>query len=89
MINGPIYEHDCDNCVYLGTEFPNKHDGTKSNAVDMYACASRIFGATVIRRFRSSPEGYSSMPLPYAKRFPKFNLNIELMKTHANFSSLF
>lgn len=46
----PLYEHDCDNCVYRGT----------IKERDVYTCNSKLFGMTVIVRYSSDGPDYSS-----------------------------
>ena len=52
----PIYEHDCDKCVFLGN-----YDGH-----DLYYCPAGVRG-TVIARFSGGGPDYSS-GLPFGRR---------------------
>ena len=46
----PLFEHDCDKCVFLGT-----YDGK-----DLYFCAKTLSGRTVIARSSSEGGDYMS-----------------------------
>lgn len=59
----PTYKHDCENCIFVGTDDPDEGE-PKTNAVDMYACPA-LKGPfphiIMIRRYSSKPSNYGSM----------------------------
>ena len=60
----PMFEHDCDECAYLGTI----HAAARPEGfVDLYRCDAH--GATVIARYGDDGPEYSSAPLDMAERF--------------------
>lgn len=64
-MTGPVFDHDCEACVYLGTEGPASHNERvmRCNAVDLYHCPRDTMdsGGTYIRRYSSEGSQYSSM----------------------------
>ena len=60
----PLFEHDCDECAFLGTvHAAHRPEGY----VDLYRCDAH--GATVIARYGDDGPEYSSAPLDMAARF--------------------
>lgn len=52
--DGPVYKHDCENCVYLLTY------AFRGREVDVYACGSAILGGKVFR-FSDEPSDNTTM----------------------------
>jgi hypothetical protein len=65
----PIYEHDCSNCRYIGTDEPRSHNEKVSscNGVDMYVCGSGPLMSVIRRRSSDGPD-YSSAPRAVIER---------------------
>jgi hypothetical protein len=57
---GPIFDHDCNACRYLGTEAPEA--GEAANGIDLYVHV-KPSGITLIRRYGSHPGDYGSVPV--------------------------
>lgn len=66
----PTYEHDCDDCRFLGA---HKVDG---QTLDLYVCEDGFMGNSLIARFGSEGPEYSSLPVDLIGR-------AKLPKTHA------
>lgn len=49
-LKGPVFAHDCDECVYLG-----HYEGH-----DLYLCPKEVSGCTVIARWSGEPSHYAS-----------------------------
>jgi hypothetical protein len=87
MISGmePFYTHDCTRCTFLGNYSETL---TENNAIDpftikqftryfdLYCCEANGFYRSIIVRFGSQPEEYSSMP-DYCIR-DKFSSDFEM-----------
>ena len=56
----PVYEHDCDHCIYLGSDHPRGGE-RQVNAVDLYYHDTPS-GPTLIRRYSSDGPDYSAVP---------------------------
>lgn len=55
MVQGnPIYDHDCSQCVYLGSHF------TDNTLYDLYFCSQALNHPTVIARYSNEDSGYMS-----------------------------
>ena len=78
---GPIYEHDCEHCRYIGTSAPTKKYPTR-NAVDCYFHKTPS-GGTVIQRGSSRPDDYLSWPYESQEGEPSL---YTLMKSMPEFS---
>lgn len=50
----PLYDHDCVNCEYLGTD---------KKETDWYICSIEDSARTIVRRFSSKPSNYSSVTI--------------------------
>lgn len=59
--DGPLYDHDCRQCVYLGTEPPEPGD-PRVNGVDLYVCVGPRT-ISLIRRWGSDRASYGSTPV--------------------------
>jgi hypothetical protein len=66
MAQKPIYTHDCDKCVYLGT-YENRRHGY-SEQIDCYWCAKPDFPrlSSILGRYGSDGPQYSSSMPPEA-----------------------
>ena len=53
------FDHDCDNCCYLGSFADDAEEG----GWDLYYCANKPLGGSIIARFSSAGPDYASMPL--------------------------
>ena len=53
-----IYEHDCDNCTFLGNDVDIQTD----NQVDMYFCTQNG-SPTIIMRLGDNGDDYTSAPI--------------------------
>lgn len=63
-ITQPLYKHDCEDCVYLGSK----------NEKDFYYCKSNLNDSTnvaLIVRLSDKPKDYFSMPLNTAEQMVK------------------
>ena len=65
----PMFEHDCDACVYVGTYY-NDSPSARNGWEDWYCCASEasirmtgVTGISLIRRQSDDGPDYHSMPL--------------------------
>jgi len=59
----PAYEHDCRECIYLGTTGSTRRFGSV-NAVDHYVCVRENFQKSdLIQRFGSDSPDYGSFSL--------------------------
>lgn len=60
----PMYEHDCDACVYVGT-FYNSSPTARNGWEDWYCCASEYndYEVSLIRRQSGEMGDYHSFPL--------------------------
>lgn len=56
----PQFTHDCDSCIYLGTESLDYHGDEIFEIYDLYFCAADIGGPTVIARYGDSGPEYKS-----------------------------
>ena len=60
----PHFEHDCDDCKFLGTlTLPEDNETSKryeTTVFDLYFCKQEIFGETVISRYGNKGYEYSS-----------------------------
>jgi hypothetical protein len=55
-VDTPLYEHDCEGCVYLG-RFDD--DTYHERELDLYFCGSQ-WGSTVVARYSDSGPDYHS-----------------------------
>ena len=76
-MKGPIYQHDCTACTYLGTiEFTDTeghfpHKPSYKGTYDLYYCGGDWSGATVIARWSSDgPDYFSGMTFGKAGTIP-------------------
>jgi hypothetical protein len=62
----PLYEHDCTNCRFLGTDIRRPGEPA-CNSVDLYACEGTsgaiVSNVTLIRRYSSEGSNYGAVPL--------------------------
>ena len=57
----PNFEHDCENCVYLGEmKCFNQYTNTENQLFDLYVCNSKDYTNTVIARYSSDVHEYIS-----------------------------
>jgi len=83
---GPVYEHDCQTCVYLGTTGPTK-GYPQRNAVDHYFHKEGEDCGTVIQRGGSRGEDYRSWRVEWAKDNPLWEPTMHfLVKEFPEFS---
>ena len=54
-----LFEHDCDECRYMGRFVSDSDEG----AWDLYYCPRQILDGSIIARFGSSGPDYVSIPL--------------------------
>ncbi len=57
----PQYQHDCNNCVFLGQDYQEDRNG-----YDLYICCANQeshFGTSVLARYGNEPREYISGPL--------------------------
>lgn len=57
----PLYEHDCENCVFLGQTIGG------GRISDLYFCPTEPFEGSVIARFSSEGSDYESCPWHLAR----------------------
>jgi len=75
---GPVHDHDCTACEYLGTDIPRHPNERQSNAVDMYVHKNPSGIWTVLRRYSSDGPQYSSTDIEYAID-PKWAPHFEIL----------
>lgn len=57
----PLYEHDCDQCVFLGRFESDKSLDSKKTIFDLYLCGSNDYPTVVARYGVGGPEYKSGM----------------------------
>lgn len=72
----PVWEHDCDVCIYLGAEGPRPGE-PRTNRVDMYCHPNH---GSVIRRYSSRPDDYAAVPVEIARNIEKYQTNYRIMQ---------
>lgn len=78
-LNGPIYDHDCDACVFCGQTSFRGH-----NVVDVYACNPSRKDRdknlmSIILRYSDDPGGYYSTYYKNAKENISYKNAIEMV----------
>lgn len=63
MTETPFHQHDCDCCKYLGSKEYSPQMNQGQSKIDMYMCDQNGL-ATVIGRFGTGPDYFSSLGLP-------------------------
>ena len=57
LLEGPVWEHDCTGCEYLGTVESNycMVDKTKTRLFDVYECPNADLEGTIVSRYSDEP----------------------------------
>ena len=78
----PRYEHDCDNCVFLGySDYVAPESGKWEH--DLYVCTGSN-STSIIARFSNDGGSYASMPVDILKNVmsPIFEKEVSGVSTH-------
>jgi len=53
---GPLYKHDCEDCVYLYTINSKTYAPYNYEVIDVYVCPNQSFGGSIVWRYGDKPE---------------------------------